>query len=89
MSFHASIQVSDELLNRVRHRARKCGQSVEVYVARVLERELSMEDAEIGEARRVSFPLFPSASPGHLRLTPSDIALVEEDEDLRRLGNAR
>jgi hypothetical protein len=80
-----TIDLPEELLRRAKIVAVERGATLKEVITTALRREL--ESPSVSKpARRARFPIFPSESPGSLKLTGADIRRLEEDEDARRHG---
>jgi hypothetical protein len=83
-----TLDLPDALLKRAKIEAVERGISLKELVGTALARELA-EPAAQPARKRLTFPLIPSKRPGSLELSSSEIARMEEEEDLRRHGFAR
>jgi hypothetical protein len=84
-----TLDLPDELLKRAKIAAVGRGMTLGELIGSALARDLAAGPAPARLSRRLRFPLFPSARPGSLDLTNTDLACAEADEDLRRLGLPR
>lgn len=83
-----TIELTDQLLKRAKIVAVERGTTLRALVESALERELSISESAPAPPRRVNFPIFHSKQPGTMNLTNADIAAMEAEEDIRRLGLA-
>lgn len=81
---HTKLDLPSDLLREAENEARRRGSTLDQIVSAALARELARKPVAAGQ--RVRFPVFPCGSAGPLRLTPSDIRAVEEEDDSRRGG---
>ena len=82
-----TLDLPDELLKRAKIEAVHRGTSLRDLVGAALARELNRPPKPA--RKRVQFPIFDSKVPGALRLTNTEIAKLEAEEDARRHGRAR
>jgi predicted nucleic acid-binding protein len=78
-----TVALPDYLLKRAKIAAVRRGTSLRELVGAALEPELS-EPEHGARPGRVRFPIFPSTSPGALRLTNARVAALETAEDVWR-----
>jgi hypothetical protein len=84
-----TLDLPDELLKRAKIEAVHRGTSLRELVGAALARELRQPSEPKPTRKRAHFPIFDSKAPGALRLTNTEIADLEADEDARRDGHAR
>lgn len=84
-----TLDLPDRLLKRAKIEAIERGISLKDLVGTALAKELGTEPGHGRQARRLSFPIFPSRDPGSLELTPGDLTRAELEEDVRRHGLSR
>lgn len=79
-----TLDLPDELLKRAKIAAVERGIPLKELVGSALANELSRGASRDRRARRLTFPIFSSRSPGSLELTGADLSRAEWEEDLRR-----
>lgn len=84
-----TLDLPDELLKRAKIAAVERGIPLKELVGSALANELSSGASRDRRARRLTFPIFSSRSPGSLELTGADLSRAEWEEDLRRHGLSR
>jgi hypothetical protein len=83
-----SFDLPDDLLKRAKIAAVERGVTLRELISTALEHELNSMLKRSSRHRRAKFPIFSSKSPGSLKLTNTDLAHLEADEDVRRHGLA-
>jgi len=84
-----TLDLPDELVKRAKIEAVERRVSLKELIGTALEKELAGDASRDRQARRLTFPIFSSHSPGSLELTGADLAQAEWEEDLRRHGLSR
>ena len=81
-----SIDLPDELLREAKIAAVNRGVTLRELVTDALHHELHGTTAPSQPLRTLDFPLIRSGVPGSLRITAEDIRRLEEEDDLRVMG---
>jgi len=81
-----TLELPDDLLKRAKIAAVERGTTLREFVGAALEQELRAHPKRAPKRRRAKFPIFPSSTPGSLKLTNSTLARREAEEDARRHG---
>ncbi len=78
-----TLELPDELLERVKAKALERGISLKELVSTALAKEVGPAPVAL-PPHRVRFPIFSSETAGGLELTHADLARAENEEDRRR-----